>query len=1498
MAIRTDNPHTAPLAHFHSAVRDWFERNFNAPTECQAEAWPAIAAGRNTLIAAPTGSGKTLAAFLGAIDELVRLGLNNRLDDSTRVLYVSPLKALSNDIQRNLERPLMGISDCLNEQGLPAVGIRTLVRTGDTTQAARSAMRKVPPHILVTTPESLYILLTSASGRRMLATVRHVIVDEIHALAGSKRGAHLALSLERLQALAEHPINRIGLSATQKPIETIAHFLMGGGRGAGRGARSHIPTLPRLETSPKSNKCWNVRPGTNQLQTHKPDCLIIDSGHVRRRDLAIEVPDTPLQGILSADSWEEIHTRLCTLIEQHHTTLIFVNTRRLAERLAHALSQRLGEEHVTSHHGSLAKEQRLDAEQRLKHGQLQALVATASLELGIDIGDVDLVCQISSPRSIATFLQRVGRSGHAVTGTPKGRLFPLSRDDLVECCALLDAVRREELDYLNLPEAPLDVLAQQIVAMAACEDWDEDALLELVRRAWNYRGLSQDAFRGCLRMLAEGFATRRGRRSAYLHRDTVNHRLRGRKGARLTALTNGGAIPDNADFDVILEPEALFIGTLNEDFAIESMPGDIFLLGNSSWRILKVESGKVRVADAQGQPPNIPFWFGEAPGRTDELSHSVARLNREVVRLLHGPEGATDHALRQQAVAQFRTRLDLGTSAAEQLIDYLAAGLAALGALPDYDTVILERFFDDSGGMQLVIHSGFGSRVNRAWGLALRKRFCRSFNFELQAAANEDAIILSLGETHSFPLEEVSRFLSAASVREVLIQALLDAPVFTIRWRWNANISLAVPRFRGGAKVPPQIQRMQAEDLVAVTFPDQIACVENLSGPRSIPDHPLVRQTLDDALTEAMDIGGLESLLKRREAGELTLIARDLTEPSPLSAEILTANPYAFLDDAPAEERRTRAVSSRRHLDPESAADISRVDAGALQRVREEAWPQCADAEELHDALVLMGVMNEDEIQQRLPAAAPGWLDALYCQRRAARVRIPGQPQSLRVAAERWQEFSTLHPEAIANPTLSTPEEYLRPDLDRQRALLELLRARLQVCGPVTAGELAQTLRVEIQAIDIALGQLEAQGFVIQGHFEAPVQALQWCERRLLARSHRYTLKRRRQEIEPVSRALFMQFLFVWQHLSPAQRLHGPQGLQQILERLEGAEVNASSWEAGVLPDRLDEFDPNWLDQLCLAGQFTWCRLPPRGSRATPEATAGALRSLGNTPIALLSRGNRSLWAGIGAAANGIAHGPSRRVLDCLEQRGALFFDELCANTGLERAQVERALGELAALGLVSSDGFAGLRALIRRRRENQHLRLDSAGRWSRSGGLEPLSDPQQQRLRELDNAERLARILLNRYGVLCKRLLDRESMPSAWRDVLQVLRRLEARGEIRGGRFVAGLAGEQYALPEALKALGECRRRTPRGELISIRATDPFNLTSIITPGPRIASRPGHRIVYRDGVPVAVRKGRTLQHLVELAADDAWRVRQLLFKDGRIPVYVNARDAPAAAPV
>src|SRR5271166_4468245 len=1021
-------PLAAPLALFHPAVAAWFAKSFEAPTPAQAEAWPAITAGRDTLIAAPTGSGKTLAAFLAAIDELVRLGLEGRLTDETRVVYVSPLKALSNDIHRNLEWPLAGVREELARLGLPDVEIRAWVRTGDTTSTERARMRRRFPHILVTTPESLYVLLGSESGRKMLATAKTAIVDEIHALAPNKRGAHLALSLERLAALCGERLLRVGLSATQNPIGAVANFLVGADAGGKPAA----------------------------------DVAIIDSGHIRTRDLAIEAPASPLEAVMSKEVWTEVYDRLKALVDAHRTTLVFVNTRRMAERVAAQLSERLGDEAVTAHHGSLSKERRLLAEQRLKGGKLKALVATASLELGIDVGEVELVCQLGSPRSIATFLQRVGRSGHTIGGTPKGRLFPLSRDDLVECAALLDSIRRGELDLLAIPDRPLDVVAQQIVAETAAQDWLETKLFDRLRRAWPFRKLTREDFDSVVRMLAEGFATRIGRRGALIHRDAVNGILRGRRGARTTALTSGGTIPDTADYQVLLEPENAIIGTVNEDFAVESMAGDIFQLGNASYRIQRVERGIVRVEDAKGQPPNIPFWLGEAPGRTDALSLSVSRLREELEkRLRSDPSGDS-----------VRRRLDeigVGAPGAEQLVEYLAAAAAALGSLPTQDLIVLERFFDEAGGMQLVIHSPFGSRLNRAWGLALRKRFCRKFNFELQAAATEDNIVLSLTTAHSFELGDVARYLNSRSVRTILIQAMLDAPMFASRWRWTAGVSLALPRFRNGKKVPPQLLRMQAEDLIAAVFPDQIACAESLAGDREVPDHPLVRQAVSDCLHEAMDIEGLERLLARIESGAVRVVCRDLTQPSPLALEALSARPYAYLDDAPLEERRTQAVMSRRWQDPQSASDLGRLDPEAIVRVRSEAWPDPVNAEELHDALLWLGCLTKEEA--RTTPLWGDWLAALAEEKRVA--RLIGPQATLWIPAERLNQFRALWPNARLEPEIAAPVDQVGKPWTREQALAEILRGRLEGLGPVTQTALAAPLGLEPEAASPALAALE-----------------------------------------------------------------------------------------------------------------------------------------------------------------------------------------------------------------------------------------------------------------------------------------------------------------------------------------------------------------------------------------------------------------------------------------
>jgi len=1424
------------LADFHPAVASWFLKTFPAPTDAQAAAWPQIRRGRSTLVAAPTGSGKTLTAFLSALDDLVQQGLTNggALPDETLVVYVSPLKALSNDIRLNLQIPLQGIAAELDARGLPPLDIRTAVRTGDTTQRERNALKKRAPHILVTTPESLYVLLGSDSGRRMLSTVRTVIVDEIHALAGGKRGSHLALSLERLDALCQRRLPRIGLSATQKPVSAVARFLVGGGS-----IDNGIPA----------------------------DCAIVDVGHIRERDLALEIPPVPLEAVMPNEVWERVYDRLAELVAMHRTTLIFVNTRRMAERAARHLTERLGKDVVAAHHGSLAKEHRFDAEQRLKRGELRVLIATASLELGIDIGDVDLVCQMGSPRAIAPFLQRVGRSGHHVGGMPKGRLFPNSRDDLIECAALLDCVRRGELDALRIPRAPLDVLAQQIVAEVSSAEWNEDALFELMRRAAPYADLTREQYDAVLRMLAEGYTSRNGPRAAYVHRDVVSGMLRGRRGGKLVAVTSGGTIPENADYAVVLEPQAINIGTVNEDFAVESLAGDVFQLGNASYRILRIESGRVRVEDAQGQPPNIPFWLGEAPGRSDELSFGVARLREQIGRLLDDNKAAeeTDTAAEtlpariDQAIDWLVDNLQLDEAAARQIVDYLARARAALSVLPTQNTLVMERFFDESGGTQLVIHAPFGSRVNRAWGLALRKRFCRTFNFELQAAATEDAIVLSLTGSHSFALDEVWRYLHSNSAEHLLIQALLDAPLFGVRWRWNATTALGLPRYTGGRKTAPQLQRMRSEDLLANVFPEQAACLENVVGERELPHHPLVDQTVDDCLHEAMDSERWLALLRRIEQGDVQLVARDLPAPSPLAAEILNAKPYAYLDDAPIEERRTQAVLNRRWTDPSSADDLGALDAEAIESVRDEAWPQARNADEMHEALTGLACVTESEARRN--EGWPAWLASLAESGRATRLQL-AHDCALWLPVERVTCFQALYPHAEFAPPLAAPKGYTE-SWNADDALIDVLRARLTGFGPLPVDAIAEALKLPAASVEQSLTRLEAEGYVMRDRFTPQAAEEEWCERHLLARIHRYTVKRLRREIEPVERHDFMRFLFEWQHLTPDTRSEGREALAAVLEQLEGFQAAAAAWEEDILPARVKAYTNTSLDELCRAGKIVWTRLTERARGA-----AGPIRS---TPIVLLPRAQVRLWSALlDPSKQPELSARAQSVYDTLVQHGAMFFDELLAEVRVLRMELESALGELVAAGLVNSDSFAGLRALLKpvakrnafssnRRARSSALigGMDDAGRWALvnrpSTAAAAENVPERRRQLPPEVLEHVAMTLLRRYGVVFWRLLEREAewLPP-WRDLLRVFQRLEARGVIRGGRFVNGLAGEQFALPEAIPVLREVRRHANDGAFVCVAGTDPLNLAGTLLVGERVPAVAGNRILYRDGVVAA----------------------------------------------
>jgi len=1483
-------------------------QRFGTPTEPQEQGWPPILAGRTTLISAPTGSGKTLAAFLACIDRLVRKALAGDLADRTEVLYVSPLKALGNDIQKNLEIPLGEILAMAGGRGLLMPEIRTAVRTGDTLMHERRAMLKRPPHILVTTPESLYILLTADKSRAILRDVETVIVDEIHAVADDKRGAHLTLSLERLEALAYKRPVRIGLSATQKPIEEVARFLTG---------------TAAAEAAP----------------------VIVNIGHKRKLDMAVEVPSMPLGPVASNEMWDEVYERLVALVGQHRSTLVFVNTRRMAERVAHQLGERIGEENVAAHHGSLSRKLRLAAEKKLKEGQVRVLVATASLELGIDVGTVDLVVQINSPRAIAVTLQRVGRSGHWRGAVPKGRLFATTRDDLLECAALVRAIRQGDLDRLMIPESPLDVLAQQIVAACSAEEWGEEEMFALVRRAYPYRNLTRGAFDAVLEMLAEGIAAKRGRYGAYLHRDRVNGKLRARRGARLAAITSGGAIPDNSLYAVVAEPDGLVVGTVDEDFAVESNRGDIMLLGNTSWMIRRIETnaGRVLVEDAHGAPPSVPFWRGEAPARTEELSQHIGTLREKISEMLPHTSPVGFSATQPEvaaAVLWLKDECGLDDSGAEQAMEYILQGRAVLGAVPTQTTVIAERFFDEGGGMQLVIHAPFGGRINKAWGLALRKRFCVGFNFELQAAATDNGLNIALAEQHSFPLGDVFNFLQAATVQPVLEQAALDSPIFATRWRWDANRALALLRFQNGKKVPPQIQRMRSDDLLASVFPDAAACFENIQGERKIPDHPLVGEVMKDVLTEAMDLEGLKTVLSGLADGRIRCIAVDTPVPSQFSHEILNANPYAYLDDAPLEERRARAVQMRRMLPESVLEEVGGLDPAAIAQVREEAWPDVRDADELHDVLHTLVALPDDRaaLDRTAPSASPsaslgataprtgeggcphrsagdwnGYFERLVSEGRAAQAEAGGRLYW--VAAERARTFSVLFPQARFAQPLAEVEATA---LSREDAWLTLVTGWMSHLGPTTATELGNNLGVGPSEITSALLRMEASGTVLRGNFSgaasqagvpaphqsaelrsagqpgaaAPTYAvstykeereIEWCERRLLARIHRLTVATLRKQIEPVTAAQFMQWLLRWQHVAAGTQVSGERGTLEVLRQLQGFEIPANAWERQVLARRIVDYDPKWLDQLCLTGAVGWGRLSPHpatldysnaSARTASEGAAPRQRRVIPTsvaPITFFIREDADWMTPRHPGAelaenNGLSHG-AQKVLDFLRQRGASFFADIVRGTEKLKAEIETALWELVAAGLVTADGFDNLRSLIdpKRRAGQGSGRATrprhNAGRWALLHADEVVERPRA--------VEAACWMLLRRYGIVVRDVLAREANLPAWRELLGGFRRLEDRGEIRGGRFVDGFLGEQFALPVAVESVRALRKLDPvrveptkdrmAQETVTLSAADPLNLVGILVPGDRVPAISGNSVTYRDGVPVAlVEVGRT----------------------------------------
>ncbi|MGD0442789.1 MAG: DEAD/DEAH box helicase [Edaphobacter sp.] len=1466
------------LAWAHPITAEWFLTKFGSPTEPQTHGWPSILAGDATLISAPTGSGKTLAAFLVCIDQLLRAALSGQLAPCTQVVYVSPLKALSNDVQKNLDGPLAEIQQLAMQRGYLCPEIRTAVRTGDTLPKERAAMLRNPPHILVTTPESLYILLTAGKSREHLRRVRTIIVDEIHAVADDKRGAHLALSLERLDALVtgenklspgqfltglEQPPQRIGLSATQNPIELVADFLTG------------------VHENPEARK-----PAT-----------IIQVGQRRQLDIAIEVPSDELTSVTNTGMWEEIFDKLAAHAQNHRSTLVFVNTRRLVEKIAFELANRIGPENVAAHHGSLSRVLRLDAEQRLKNGEIKILIATASLELGIDIGDIDLVCQISTTRAVAVAMQRIGRAGHWRGAIPKGRFFATTRDDLMEQAALIRKMRAGELDRLQIPPQPADVLMQQIVAACGAEPWEEDTLFQTLRRAYPYRNLTREAFDQLLTLLTEGIESSRGRYGAYLLRDGVHHHLHPRRGARSIAISNGGAIPDVALYSVILQPEGVQIATLDEHFAVDSSPGDVVLLGTSSWRIQRIEAtGRVLVEDAHGAPPTLPFWQGEAPQRTSVLSDGVGELREQIsARTPNAVPGYISPADPEIAatIAWLIEECGLCESGAKQLIAYIVTGRAVLGAVPSKTTIIAERFFDDGGGMQLILHAPFGGRVNKAFGLALRKRFCRGFNFELQAAATDNGINISLAEQHSFPLSDVFHFLTEHTVKELLEQASIASPIFKNRWRWAASRSLQLLRMSKGKRIAPQIQRTRSDDLMASVFPQAAACFETIVGDIHIPDHPLVNEVMQDTLQEAMDLEGLIELLRGIKDGTIRCLAIDTPTPSVFAHELLNANPYAYLDEAGLEARRARATSLGRTLPEEPG----KIDPAAIAAIRKEIWPDLRDENELHDLLHSLIVLPLPIIDREEARHWPTFYERLTQKGRAQTLNLNGTP--CWIATERLPHIATLYP--LANPSnvviltrslpkgknprifLEAPQistEHGTNSVTKEAVVNKLVQGWLQILGPTTANSLAQTLNLDPAPIFQTFLTMEMQGLLIRGSFEYsaaeepstsenPDHEIEWCERRILQRIHRRTVATLRKQVESVTPAVYMRWLLQWQHIAPQTHLSGEEGVFEALRQLEGFEAPAIEWERTLLPARVANYDPRWLDALCLSGAVGWGRISPHPAWFSENQPAGVGAA---RPRRVIPTNAAPITFYIRETADWLPHALAQQSVEeekltaalspnalqiraLLQQRGACFANDLQRIANLTRQQTQHALWELATAGLAAADGFDQLRACMDPRRkstttENPGKRptRNSAGRWSLLTEELHAAPTAIEQARRTDAAlESFARQLLARYGVLFRDALTRESNAPKWRDLLNILRRLEARSEIRGGRFVSGVAGEQYALPEAMESLRASRTRDCSA-IIPVSAADPMNLTGIVTPGDRVSAVPGKQILYRNG--------------------------------------------------
>ncbi|MDE3111642.1 MAG: DEAD/DEAH box helicase [Chloroflexota bacterium] len=1402
----------------HPAVRAWFERSYVSPTAAQERAWPLVAAGTDLLLAAPTGSGKTLAAFLAILD---RICLDPRETRGVRVLYVSPLKALNNDIQRNLDEPLAGIARMAEELGIAVPEIHAAVRTGDTVANERHRMTRKPPDILITTPESLYLLLTSPRARDMLRTVEHVIVDEIHAVAGTKRGSHLAVSLERLGALTAAEPQRIGLSATMRPLDEVGRFLVG------------------------------CAPAGDLMRARS--CEVVDAGVRKPMEIIVESPVEDFEALGGeVDAWTAIEPRLLELVQAHRTTLLFVNNRRSAERLTRVLNDLAETDVARAHHGSMSREERVGVEAALKAGELRCVVATGSLELGIDIGSVDLVVCVESPRSVARGLQRVGRSGHLVGQTSQGRIIPKFRGDLVESAAIAKGMIEGDVEPVRIPHDPLDVLAQQVVAMAAVDEWRADDLFALVRRAYPFRSLSRAHFDGVLAMLSGKYPSAEfGELRPRVVWDRAAGVVRGRPGSSQLALVSGGTIPDRGLFRVEHALTGAKLGELDEEMATESRPSDVFVLGARPWRITDITPQKVLVVEAQGAVPTVPFWKGDALGRQYETGLRVARLLDDVAAALDDP-GIVD---------RLREEYALDESAAFNLVQYVR-GQAAAGALPGERRIVVEQFRDELGDRRVVVHAPFGRMVLRPWSMALQEAMCRDGQCS-DISVTDDGIHFRLAAQDGRDATALIRRVHARDLEEHLFPPLSRSSLFIARFRENAQRALLLPRLGPGRRTPLWLQRLRAADLLEVA--------------RQHDDFPIVYETIREIVEDWTDLEHLRGLLGQIESGAMEVSVIETDAPSPFAAGLVLQFIGDYFEEGERQQQDFREIalsldrrllrellgtsSLRELLEPSAIAEVE----ARLQRTAEGR--RARDRDEVEDLLVRLGALTGPEVAARTEGDAAPLVAALERERRAVR---------------------------LADGRLASPEDrdlYEHPASDpaSQRAIV---RRYLATHGPVTEDELARQAGAPVRD---TLHALEADGVAVAGEFTRGRRGLEWVDPRVLEEIHRATLAKLRREIEPRTRAEYARFLLRWHGLYGRDR-----DVRDVLDQLQGVWLPVETWERDVLPARVAGYATGLLDGACSSGEFVW--LARRSSDAAKPRVAFFRRDL--LPLLAEPRDDAALSP------------EATRLRDALASRGASFVADVAKMTGLRHDDATRALWELVFAGAATNDGFTPLRHVpkmsdvapraltLRDAQRQQRWRriehdLSSAGRWS-------LVWPQDaSRAPEAERAQAWADVLLRRHGVVAYEHFAGEDVPLPWALVSDVLRRMEMRGEARRGSFVEGFQTMQYAHATAVERL---RETADERRMAVVADMDPANAygASLPAPGEGFARIPGAYLVLEGGVPVMRIEagGKRLAPVAALAGERlaaaVSTLPQLLrapapYRGRRLEVLTYA-DEPAAA--